>query len=203
MSLTYTHCKIDGCTNNGYFDKRYNLYRYPNGYCISHYQKVRKYGDPNVIRQSPYLDKDDPCYWKYVWAYRGMKARCYNKNLPCYRHYGGRGIKVSNEWLGIGGIQRFIKDMGPPPSPKHSLDRIDHDGDYGPLNCRWATVHTQNANRRNNRPIVGVSNRGKSWEAYFTAHGHTIRKRFLTLAEAIDFRLYLEAVYKPTNNARP
>jgi hypothetical protein len=78
-----------------------------------------------------------------------MKARCYNHNEKCYPRYGGRGIRVSERW--VHSFENFITDMGPRPSKEHSLDRYpDGDGDYGPSNCRWATLFQQARNKRNN-----------------------------------------------------
>lgn len=81
------------------------------------------------------------------WA--GAKDRCTNLNTPCYPSYGGRGIKMCERWANS--FEAFLKDMGPRPSPKHSLDRVDNDGDYEPGNCRWATQDEQSNNRRTNR----------------------------------------------------
>jgi len=75
-----------------------------------------------------------------------MRKRCRNRNHPDYKHYGGRGIKVCDEW---GDFAAFVRDMGERPSPEHSIDRIDPNGDYTPANCRWATITDQIRNRRN------------------------------------------------------
>jgi hypothetical protein len=81
-------------------------------------------------------------------AWDNMKSRCYNPNNPRYKHYGERGIKICDRWLGKNGFQHFIEDMGAKPSAEYSIDRIDNDGDYEPSNCRWATIKQQRNNQR-------------------------------------------------------
>lgn len=68
-------------------------------------------------------------------SWLGMKYRCLNPKSPRYHQYGGRGITVCDRWRDSFG--EFYADMGPKPSPNHSLDRIDVDGHYEPSNCRW------------------------------------------------------------------
>lgn len=86
--------------------------------------------------------------------YCGMKERCYNPNYSYYRRYGGRGIKMCDEWLGKYGFENFKKwayENGYDDN-KHTyqqtLDRIDLDGNYEPSNCRWVDMKTQSNNRR-------------------------------------------------------
>lgn len=85
-------------------------------------------------------------------SWNSMKARCYHKGTERYPDYGGRGIRVSKRWYHS--FSEFLKDMGPKPSRKHSLDRIDNNGHYTRKNCRWATPREQSRNRRNNHLIT-------------------------------------------------
>jgi len=80
-----------------------------------------------------------------------LRDRCKNRNNKEWKNYGGRGIKVCRQWDESFSV--FFSDMGKKPSPHHSIDRINVDGDYEPKNCRWATNHQQSRNRRNNRVI--------------------------------------------------
>lgn len=80
-----------------------------------------------------------------TWA--AMKSRCYNKGKRDYKNYGGRGIIVCERW--VNNFENFLKDMGTKPSKKHSIDRVDNNGNYEPSNCRWATSIQQGQNKRN------------------------------------------------------
>lgn len=84
-------------------------------------------------------------------AWINMRSRCNNPNTPFFDRYGGRGIKVCPEW--DKSYQAFLRDMGRRPSPRHSLDRIDVNGDYEPANCRWATTSEQCRNKTTNRAV--------------------------------------------------
>lgn len=79
-----------------------------------------------------------------------MIQRCENKKHQAFSNYGGRGIKVCQQWRDS--FQQFFIDMGNRPKGT-SLDRINVNGDYEPSNCRWATDIQQKNNRRDNRYI--------------------------------------------------
>ncbi len=80
-----------------------------------------------------------------TWS--SILRRCYKKDNASYPKWGGRGIRVCKRWRDS--FDSFLQDMGRRPSPKHSIDRIDNDGDYKPSNCRWTTNKVQSNNRRN------------------------------------------------------
>lgn len=84
-------------------------------------------------------------------AWYEMKARCYTPSNKKYSHYGARGIAVCAKWLDS--FESFLADVGPRPSPQHSLDRIDVNGNYEPGNVRWATQKVQQRNRTNSRVV--------------------------------------------------
>lgn len=90
------------------------------------------------------MTKSAPEY--YVWT--SMKQRCLNRNVRNWADYGGRGITVCDRWRDS--FEAFFADMGPRPSPKHSIDRINNDEGYHPSNCRWSKLDDQVRNRRSN-----------------------------------------------------
>lgn len=87
-------------------------------------------------------------------SWRAMKSRCYSPKYRRFDLYGGRGIKVCDRWLGRDGFANFLQDMGKKPSPKHTIDRINVDGDYEPNNCRWATQEQQLHNMERTRKFT-------------------------------------------------
>jgi len=107
-----------------------------------------------------------------IW--QGMRRRCYNTAYRQWADYGGRGIKICGEW---NDFNQFVRDIGDRPSPKHSLDRIDNDGDYEPSNCRWATRREQ---QRNRRYSVWVEIQGERYRAIELAEQYGLKPDTIT-----------------------
>lgn len=89
---------------------------------------------------------------KEYTTWMGIKSRCYNKNVRSYKSYGGRGIHVCDRWLNS--YENFLLDMGRAPSPKHSIERKNNNGNYDPDNCKWATDEEQRSNTSTLRKIT-------------------------------------------------
>lgn len=88
-------------------------------------------------------------------AWLNAKRRCDNSKVKGFHRYGGRGIRMCEEWLHDFGA--FLSYLGPRPHAGLSLDRIDTDGDYCPGNVRWATAKEQANNRSKKRgPTVTI-----------------------------------------------
>ncbi len=108
------------------------------------------------VRKRKLLDRNHKHGMKQTKEYRAwcsMKTRCNNPNFKFYSHYGGRGIRVCDKWMGS--FPSFYEDVGDSPSPKHQVDRIDNNGDYEPGNVHWVLAAENCRNKRDNRKING------------------------------------------------
>ena len=97
-----------------------------------------------------------------IWS--GMKKRCYNKNSAAYDYYGGKGVRMCDEWLNsYDHFKEWALNNG--YDDRLSIDRIDNDGDYCPENCRWANNYVQSNNKSTNHYIIidGVTHTMKEW----------------------------------------
>lgn len=108
------------------------------------------------------------------WAQ--MKRRCERPKCRAYPNYGGRGIRVCDHWATF---QPFFADMGPRPSPQHTIERVDTNGNYEPGNCKWATMGEQSRNRRDT-VLVTIDDRTmcmKDWAAEMGIPQSTVQSR--------------------------
>lgn len=109
-----------------------------------------------------------------VW--NTMKSRCLNPKNKKYSIYGGRGITITPRWMEF---QNFISDMGWRPSPNHTLERKNTDGNYNPYNCVWRTMKDQCRNKRNNVKVTigGETKCLKAWTEERGLQYNTVRTR--------------------------
>lgn len=111
--------------------------------------------------------------------YRGIRNRTGNESCKEYPNYGGRGIKLHSSFLTFINFVTYVEaNLGKRPSPKHSLDRIDNEGDYEPGNLRWADKKTQTRNRRN-AAYIYCDMTGNHTHLYDLAHQMGISPEFI------------------------
>lgn len=135
-----------------------------------------------------------------IWC--GMIRRCCGDTAAWHR-YGGRGIAICDRWRHDFGA--FLSDMGPRPSPEHSIDRIDNDRGYEPGNCRWATRTEQANNTRSNRRLTfgGRSLTLAQWSRECGVPPSALAKR-LRSGRAVDAAFFRPArKWTPTADALP
>jgi len=111
-------------------------------------------------------------------SWDSMLQRTGNPNSKAFKNYGARKISCCKRWKKF---EQFFSDMGPKPSMKHSIDRIDNNGDYCPENCRWATPKEQQRNKNNNRKLtfMGKTKCAVEWSEITGIRHSTIFSRLL------------------------
>ena len=159
--MYYRKCKIEDCNND---IKCLGL-------CKKHHQRYLRHGSPHISLKERHGQR----YTKTYASWLGIRQRCKNKNNNDYNLYGGRGITVCKRWKKF---STFLEDMGHTPS-KHTIDRIDNNGNYNKNNCRWATQKTQ---VRNSRLSTIIKHNGKqmcisAWAEYLSINYSTLRTR--------------------------
>ena len=120
---------------------------------------------------------ENPLGYKCYYTWQAMKRRCYYSKDKRFSNYGGRGIKICDEWKNS--YENFLNDMGLPPTSSHSIERIDNDSNYCKSNCKWILVEHQAKNKSNNRKITfnGVTMNLADWSRDTGIKRETIARR--------------------------
>ncbi len=152
-------CKIEGCENKVK----------TRGWCVKHYTRWRRHGDPNIVLKERHGYYYHALYG--VWCH--VKSRCYSPGNKDYKDYGGRGIKVCDEWMSP---IVFIEWALPLWKKGLEIDRRDNDGDYNPENCHFIThkenVHNQRLLRiTNTSGYRGVNRQQGKWRSRIVING--------------------------------
>lgn len=137
-------------------------------------------------------EKATPEY--HSWC--AMRQRCEDPRASKYPRYGGRGIKVCPEWSES--FEAFLRDVGPRPSPRHTIGRENNNGNYEPGNVRWETHEQQANNRSNNRLIEwnGKTQTMRQWAAEIGFSYHALQSR-------LDRGWPLDLAMDPSASRRP
>ena len=124
----------------------------------------------------------------FMRRWQNMMDRCYDPDCSTFRNYGGRGIKVCEDWHDP---YTYVSQLPTGYFPKAHLDRTDNDGDYEPSNVRWVTARENHQNRRSSKPITyeGKTQTLSAWarelgvgramlDCRLNDHGWTVQEAF-------------------------
>lgn len=128
---------------------------------------------PTKSRPKSFKQRTSPSLYNR-WI--GMRSRCEIETDPKFHRYGARGIQVCQRWQVF---ENFARDIGDPPFPGATIDRIDVNGNYEPANCRWADQKTQQNNRSNTRFVTAYGRTFKmtEWFNYTRISPKILRQR--------------------------
>lgn len=113
-----------------------------------------------------------------------MKCRCKNPRNDHYHLYGGRGIRVCEDWKEFKNFYKWAMENG---YEEHlTIDRIDPDGNYEPSNCRWSTYQEQNLHLRQRTSKLGVRNVKQVGNRYEARVRRNNKEHYIGLFKTID-----------------
>lgn len=156
-----------------------------------------------VSRENSHLYKYGSAKTRLNNLYFSIKRRCYDENSTSYKNYGGRGIKMCDEWLGEHGFENFSEwaySTGYDENAKRgecTIDRIDVNGNYEPNNCRWITNKEQANNKRNNR-YIELNGEKLSFTEWCDRYGVTPCSVYYRMGRGMNFEEALTAPRKKT-----
>lgn len=127
-----------------------------------------------------------------IWI--GIIQRCTDSNQKSFKNYGGRGITICKKWRND--FMAFYDDIGTKPTPKHTIERIDNNGNYEPSNCKWATCQENTNNKRNNH-FITINN----WTLTIAQWARFVGIKWETLHKRIKLGWPVEkAIFKRVNH---
>lgn len=165
-------CRIISCLN----------YAKCTGFCIKHYRRYKKYGDPLAgpkFIEPSYGQGTTPLY--KLW--RGIITRCANPNSSSYKRYGGRGISIFEPWYtSFLAFKSYIEHtLGERPTGG-ILDRINNNGNYEPGNIKWSTK-MESANNTSTNCYITYNKQTKTliqWARELKINRVTLKNRIMS-----------------------
>lgn len=163
---------------------------------------IRKETEAKYFLSHNQLKRENPRLYS-IW--KSMRHRCYNEKNQGYHNYGGRGIKICDEWIAEDGFGSFVEwALKSGYKSDLTIDRIDVDNDYSPENCRWITKKENSNNKRNNR-YIKYNNETKTlaqWAEMYGLRQCELKRRLDFLQLPIGLALTMEAKPKTEYNGR-